>query len=75
MTTLFGIRVIENSLCVKTSVTYELQRSQIKKRRRNWRVVKVEKQVPVAYMLPNNAIAIHPHLVAKLRNQIGVFTL
>jgi len=70
MNSLFGIRIFENPLLVKTVVTYQVQRSPIKKRRRNWRVVRIEKQEPAIFMLAGGMMAVHPALMAKMRQAL-----
>ncbi len=70
MRSLLGIDIIENPLCVKVRVCFELRRHPLKKRRRNWSVVRVESTEPAVYMMAGR-LFVHPSLVAKLHMELG----
>ena len=69
MNSLFGFDIIVNPFCETVKVSYELRRNAIKKRRRNWSVVRVQTTEPAAYMMAGRIYA-HPSLVAKLRMEL-----
>lgn len=59
---LHGMNIVPHSLAVDQRM--EVQRHPIKKRRRNWRVVRVER--PGCWQI-GNTFYMHPELVQKLK--------
>lgn len=68
MNDLFGIRFVEHWLAV--SVRHKVERHPIKKRRRNWRVVRVSE--PGAFKVRDpftgvETMYVHPKIMAELK--------
>jgi hypothetical protein len=59
---LYGMKIVCHPLAVE--IRHEVQRHPIKKRRRNWRVVKVQR--PGCYQA-GNTFYMHPEIYAKLK--------
>ncbi len=65
-----GINVYCNDLCVEVIVRWVPQQSPIRKRRRNWRVIRVEERKPCAWQTPQGIFA-HPTLYKQLKQLAG----
>lgn len=64
--TFCGIPVFSSPLAEQVVYHWEVQKHPTKKRRRNWKPVRVEERKPCAYQTPMG-IFMHPTLYAKLR--------
>ena len=62
------IRVHSNPLCERVVVSWHIERHAMKKRRRNWRVVRHEVRIPCAYKLADGSVVMHPTLYAQLQH-------
>lgn len=62
-----GMRVMSSPLAREVRDEYRVERSPIRKRRRNWSVVKHHIDKPCAYVLGGHTIVAHPEIVAKLK--------
>lgn len=65
---MLGFKIVTHPLAVDVRVEYRLIRwaSGRDKKRKNWRVVRIETKRPCAYKI-GNTLYMHPDLVAKLR--------
>lgn len=61
-----GVTVIAHPLAREIREVWEIEKSPIKKRRRNWRVVKNVINRPGCYMM-GGVMYMHPDLISKLR--------
>ena len=66
---MLGHRVLSNPLCVKVEVTWSVERHATQKRRRNWRVVRHQRDVPCAYKLADDTLMMHPDLFKQVAAQ------
>jgi hypothetical protein len=64
---LMGMKVQSSPYATQTR--YKVGKWAIKKRRRGWRVVKVEE--PCAYIIGNHTAILHPSLIERLKNVSG----
>lgn len=62
----FGVNVYESPYAVTVRVTHGIERNPIKKRRRNWRVVRNEHHDPAMFKTAQGFI-VHPALMKKLK--------
>jgi len=62
-----GTRIHSNPLCIKVEVTWRIERHPIRKRRRNWRVVRHEASTPCAFKLADGSVVMHPDLYSQLK--------
>lgn len=62
-----GIRIVSSPLATTRKVWYTVERHGMRKRRRNWKSVRHETQVPAAYQDAAGTIYMHPDLYQKLR--------
>ena len=62
---MFGLLIVPHPLARERRVEWKVEPWPIKKRRRNWRVVKHHIDQPGVYQV-GNTIYMHPDLVAKL---------
>ena len=62
------MNIVPHVLAREVRDTFTIERNPIKKRRRNWRVVKHRIDRPGAFVC-GDVIYMHPDLVAKLRAQ------
>jgi len=61
-----GNLVHSSPFCVKVEVTWRVERHATKKRRRNWRVVRHQRDVPCAYRMADGRLVMHPDLYRQL---------
>lgn len=64
----FGIKIVPHMLARDIRDEWKVERNPIKKRRRNWRVVKYHIDRPGAFMA-GDVCFMHPELIAKLPRQ------
>jgi hypothetical protein len=62
-----GVRVVKSLLAETVTVRHKVVRHPILKRRRNWRVVRIEEHKPAAYMIGGHTLVIHPLLMCELK--------
>lgn len=63
---MFGLKIVAHPLAREVRDEWRVEAHPIRKRRRNWRVVKHHIDRPGAYQI-GNTIYMHPDLVAKLK--------
>lgn len=63
-----GLNIVSHPLAVSVRFESRVERHAIKKRRRNWRVVKHRIETPCAYQ-SGSTLYMHPSLVAELKRQ------
>jgi hypothetical protein len=61
-----GVRIHTSQHAVKLTYRWEVHRHPIAKRRRGWRVVRVEERTPCVFKTPSG-LFMHPVLFAKLK--------
>lgn len=64
---MLGVKIVAHALAREVSDEWHIERHPIKKRRKNWRVVKHHIDRPGAYQV-GDVIYMHPDLVAQLRS-------
>lgn len=63
---MFGVNIVPHALAIEARDEWRVEAHPIRKRRRNWRVVKRHIVKPSAYQI-GNTIYMHPDLVARLK--------
>lgn len=71
MFTALGVKIISSPLAERVIVAWHVVRHPIKKRRRNWRVLRVESRMPVSYLLEDGTVVAHPTIYEAIKAKYG----
>jgi len=67
--TIYGLTVVSAPMAREVRTVWRIERNPIKKRRRNWLVVKHRIDRPAMYR-SGNTLFVHPELLAKLNDEV-----